>query len=830
MLSLLGIAWGQSAGSASQGANADIESHFVSLTPHLLDEVQSSDYVDNPAGLDGAQLFYAPQVENGKVPDLLGAQIKIVHPYRVKYKEENAQIHWECVWGCLDYFSAYKGNPTFWCRPSSSFYAISHAGLKIKGRDRALAHIDFTKWKKFHPYGNVQPEIYQQILEKPPVKDFSKCPWVAMLDRKYGEEEYQVISTWVDKKLPQKLNSIEAELGEFWPLEWEMFDKLRNKGIKIAKESRKKNDLNWGKEFQKAINESKNQYDGFLYLHSSSRLKDSFFKISNKSKKKAAPPSFHLLPFSAKVRLTKTAQNHLNDKYWAIVEEQDKGTLLKAVVLAEVKQNKEFYILAITSDWKDGPQDAATPDGITVTQQFQPTDQTHAQDLQNRVIRAEFSNIKHRQGQRGSEKEEPTYYTIVSGEGNQWHYKWTDGCNKIQGFCRKPEQSPIALKARASGVTFRVLVAVRQDLGDSWPLKAEKDALGRSEVLDTGTYYEYTKENLADNLNQVERKQEESKTKKERAIKLASGIKISGHTSLYDIYEVDMQMENSLPDKIRYCKMRNKWSLHRLKHDKHGNEVIEENPTDYAYTTLKDVYLIFDDSTWRKDGLIDGSVNIEGAVDEHPVLVWEDALKAMCKEVYANNNPQKSAIQEAISTALYSLTTYHPVLKWNNLDNVLHKGKSYLGSFYSLQRDKTYSLPISDMPTPFSGKEFVLDIERMVLHLTDFETKSASNQTKRGDNDPKVICADVACLSAVLPRICGIEKDKTLCIAKAPNHVFNVYKSTIYDSTPPLHNSTRKRWIDPRSDFGSSYTGNGILPCMIKLESFTPKEKASTQK
>lgn len=106
-----------------------------------------------------------------------------------------------------------------------------------------------------------------------------------MLDRKYGEEEYQVISTWVDKKLPQKLNSIEAELGEFWPLEWEMFDKLRNKGIKIAKESRKKNDLNWGKEFQKAINESKNQYDGFLYLHSSSRLKDSFFKISNKSKK-----------------------------------------------------------------------------------------------------------------------------------------------------------------------------------------------------------------------------------------------------------------------------------------------------------------------------------------------------------------------------------------------------------------------------------------------------------------------------------------------------------------------------------------------------------------
>lgn len=48
----------------------------------------------------------------------------------------------------------------------------------------------------------------------------------------------------------------------------------------------------------------------------------------------------------------------------------------------------------------------------------------------------------------------------------------------------------------------------------------------------------------------------------------------------------------------------------------------------------------------------------------------------MCKEVYANNNPQKSAIQEAISTALYSLTTYHPVLKWNNLDNVLHKGKS----------------------------------------------------------------------------------------------------------------------------------------------------------
>ncbi|MCC8021082.1 MAG: hypothetical protein LIO63_03765 [Akkermansia sp.] len=64
------------------------------------------------------------------------------------------------------------------------------------------------------------------------------------------------------------------------------------------------------------------------------------------------------------------------------------------------------------------------------------------------------------------------------------------------------------------------------------------------------------------------------------------------------------------------------------------------------------------------------------------------------------------------------------------------------------------------MPIPLSGKEFVLDIERMVLHLTGFETKSASNQTKRGDNDPKVICADVACLSAVLPRICGIEKDK----------------------------------------------------------------------
>lgn len=78
--------------------------------------------------------------------------------------------------------------------------------------------------------------------------------------------------------------------------------------------------------------------------------------------------------------------------------------------------------------------------------------------------------------------------------------------------------------------------------------------------------------------------------------------------------------------------------------------------------------------------------------------------------------------------------------------------------------------------------------------------------------DTEVVCTDVACLFATLPRICGLAQGNSVTIKhrrpinrqkddKEEEHTYNVYNGTNYDATPPprkLNDSRQNTWYGRR--------------------------------
>ena len=144
--------------------------HFVSLTPDLLYEVEPSDYIADPATLDGAQLFYAPVQGDDPVASLQGAAVLLVRPYNTVERQEEPLREWECVWGTLDHLY-HQDVPLFWKRPSTAFYSCTHPTRSIKKPDGTpdwKVQVDFVDWTRgMRPWQQVLSRYYAGLADKP---------------------------------------------------------------------------------------------------------------------------------------------------------------------------------------------------------------------------------------------------------------------------------------------------------------------------------------------------------------------------------------------------------------------------------------------------------------------------------------------------------------------------------------------------------------------------------------------------------------------------------------------------------------------------------------
>ena len=820
--------------------------HFVSLTPDLLYEVEPSDYIADPATLDGAQLFYAPVQGDDPVASLQEAAVLLVRPYNTAEWQEAPLREWECVWGTLDHLYRDKV-PQFWRRPSTAFYSCTHPTRSIKKPDGApdwKVQVDFVDWTRgMRPWQQVLSRYYAGLSDKPlsalglftnrtypedklmdvlngssglskadvsnvllarfqfkgekyPRRSKAYYPLVDALQRNTAVHDFRglavtrkigtkdmtlweemlnreaaggtVRSAWVEGQWLQRANAGgRSPFVHWWMSDWLAFSEgvLPDDAGAIV----------WEEEFVKTLNETAGQYDGLLCLKDAGRVEKDFIKKMLLPKsvqdhpvpgKFAEPPQANAVPFSQAALYAEVLQNAKVDPnkdagtppfvhlvpFAAKVhqkgtpEDGDTVALAKAVILSDgraTKRNGDFVVLAITCDWKD--KSSAT-DGITVTKTFQ-SNATLEQDLRQRVDRAEYSRIAR------------SCYTFrTDAQTQEASYAWQGPDSGVR-LEENALQSPAAFRAGASGLKYRLLVAVREDIDGKWTLMAEPEPM-KGALLDEGTYYAYTKENLARTVRQV------GCRPLAKSITFASPEK----PGRYFLYEVDVQQDYALTPCIRYGNMKHVWVLRRGEHRRYTDR-----------TEMTEVYTIYGDSTWPKSGAVADMATPYG----NAVLVWEDALKVMCRAYMADRNTYRNeATLKPPANAFFHLATYpvgpgYPARDWT------YQGARSFRSNYSVQ-GVPYT-QVNGQWQPSGGDVLaVFDIVRLVGDVL----------SGHGADDPKAMCLEAASMTAVLPRICGFRecievhwaavdiRDINGSPYTVEGHYFNVLNNRVYDVTP----------------------------------------------
>ena len=434
-------------------------------------------------------------------------------------------------------------------------------------------------------------------------------------------------------------------------------------------------------------------------------------------------------------------------------EDGDTVALAKAVILSDgraTRRDGDFVVLAIACDWKDR---SSADDGITVTKTYQ-SNSTLEQDLRQRVDRAEYSRIAR------------SCYTFrTDPQTQEASYAW-QGADSGVRLEAAALQSPAAFRAGASGLKYRLLVAVREDVDGEWSLMAEPEPM-KGELLDEGTYYAYTKENLARMVRQIGRRS------LGRSITFSSPEK----PGRYFLYEVDVVQDYALTPSIRYGNMKHVWVLRKGNYRKYTDR-----------TEMTEVYTIYGDSTWPKSGVIADMATPYG----NAVLVWEDALKVMCRAYMADRNTYRNeATLKPPANAFFHLATYpvgqgYPIRDWT------YQGRRVYRSNYSGQ-----AVPYTQVNNQWqpSGGEvlIVFDVVRLVEDVL----------SKHGADDPKAMCLEAASMTAVLPRICGFRecievhwaaeeiREENGDLKTIGGHYFNVLNNRVYDATPYFIHPTR---------------------------------------
>ena len=585
--------------------------------------------------------------------------------------------------------------------------------------------------------------------------------WEQMLNRRVPGGS--VRSEWVSGQWLQRANAGgRSPFVHWWMADWREFAAGTKPGDPGA--------IVWEEEFVKTLNETAGAYDGLLCLKDAERVEKDFIKKAvlpdcvrtypvdgkyartpqsgtvpfsqsalyaevlqnakvDPDKDPGKPPVIHLVPFAAKVHQKDTPENG------------NTTALAKAVILSDglaTRQDGDFVILAIACDWKDK---SSASDGITVTKTYQ-SNSTLEQDLQQRVDRAEYSRIAR-----------SNYTFRTDPQTQEASYTWQGPSSGVR-LEENALQSPAAFRAGASGLKYRLLVAVREDIDGKWTLMAEPEPMTPI-TSDEGTYYAYTRENLAQTVRQT------GCRSLAKSITFASPEK----PGRYFLYEVDVLQDYSLTPCIRYGNMKHLWVLRKGAHRKYTD-----------HTDMTEIYTIFGDSTWPKSGVIAE----KPSPYNNTVLVWEDALKALTVRFTGD-----VARERTIDTQYQKGRCYQPTENGKADHSDILALLAYGQQLFTSQNERALGGSFHNA----IYMQFVINEEWTELASCDFRLSSLLSDINNAYSADVVCSESSGCLS-VLPRLCGYHQIIEMIAAKSlasssANHGYNVCHSKQYDAYPP---------------------------------------------
>ena len=555
----------------------------------------------------------------------------------------------------------------------------------------------------------------------------------------------------------------------------------------------------------------------WLYLGASFWHRDDY---RHKQKKDDTHTYYHLLPISGAVFSESDfdAANKLlslgkQKKEPTITEGRTKIAtsidvpIAKAVILApedELFTSREAFLLGIMADWHS---ENAGNDALSLNDSCKPNGgHTHPVRIPE-IANTDFANLHILRKEipyllpriTWADKEGIGQLLIVRHQGGEAEVRWPNGAKKIK--LSKGWHDPIAYQAGARNRQLKLIVALPSYQYASKSL----NELGIGKRPTTGERYSYewklkckAKKDKAQSQSQggqdwasftpLNYEVAFNRNPRFEIIPGAEDITVvRGDEEYpgYSLYEVTVTADTAINEMITAGFMEHDWTFSLYNNGQPYTH--NDSPIEFAlHSKMTDIYTIFGPSTWPSSGTITSTPD-----QDHPaVLPWKEALDALCKQILCNANSGRTAVTNDASAS--------------TVLNALHEGISRMTTYTkNVKKHKRYAneaVPIDRATNAVSG--------------TNASVSFAIRRLVGGTGlvDTEVVCTDVACLFATLPRICGLAQGNSVTIKhrrpinrqkddKEEEHTYNVYNGTNYDATPPprkLNDSRQNTWYGRR--------------------------------
>lgn len=752
---------------------------LISLSPESIKEIYpSTDLLTNPdPALDGAQLFWATADINFAPPALQQAEFAIVHKYQGIPRQELPAANISYAWGSLDSLINERSAPEFWARPSAAFYA---PGFEA---DNPFT-IDFSAYydklptegkNAFDSLLKKKKISMLKLVKRPDSKDFSTCPWDAMLLRQHDEPLCQ---KWNDEV--KKLTGSAAH--PLWLKQWQRFRSLCKKQAPANR-----GEVLFTPQNRCYLNKQMTAYDGLLHLRDSASLASDFGRSARTHAKKH---TLHFLPLCAQAR----------------VNEQN-TPILKAVIQAHTGTSLHYmpqgFVLAVFADWD---AEKSTADAITLNNSLHLDGGSDYSPTNNISLPVpEFSKIDRNA-------------ILVSRAPGSFSVRWaTNSSVPIQNSCSSI--SPVAYTAGAEKICIKALVALPKyrrlhsgnldsTVAANWRISASSENVtehversGMWELKSpTPLMLDFPQHQNLEKINYprgVAAFQIKKNTAETNALYSITPVKHSStdsasHIHHYDLYLVSLESANDIHAQISAGLWALRW------HIRYAVNNSKSLFCGLSYTSFPEVYTIFGESTWHKNGVI----NDMPAQFSDKILPWPDLLKRLTTEMLADHIPTTKLPNWESSDEIiqiYLKTMCNGICK-----NTLYPPQK-LGNFIKWklgQYRKDYN--ISDIPVFYNNGNVIPNEKILYKSLIGYTISSLNSNnnfsstsfhithsTKESLINQYYICMDAADTLAVYPRICGFPQIIGVIgvFSKRSGHAYNFIgvpsgNNVVYDPTP----------------------------------------------
>lgn len=812
---------------ATGNEGAPDELTFVSLSPELYEIPPSTVISDKntkgePMDMLGekTQLFYAEPEKEGQtstVAALSGTKMALVAKRKGVPVTEAGGKSLKFCWGRLDNLIATQ-QVDMWHRPSASFFSMCFSYA-----EEGTPQVKGTSKYKLVP-GSYQDQIDDKRLKTAKEKlkaaplsvsfdddmftkviDFKECPWFAMLRRENNSKSNTSLS---DQKAVEKYRDKIKDVTQ--PAEgkktidkreyphWIDYTKQGAKsaiGLRTGRST-------WSlvaegplKALNLAATSNGDKYPVFgewLYLGASFWHRDDY---RHKQKKDDTHTYYHLLPISGAV--FSESDFDAANKLLSLGKQKEEPTITegrtkiatsidvpiaKAVILAPEDKlfKRKVFLLGIMADWHS---ENAGNDALSLNTCCKPNGgHTHPVRIPE-IANTDFANLHILRQEipyllpriTWVDKEGIGQLLIDRPQGGEAEVRWPNGAKKIklsEGWC-----DPIAYQAGARNRQLKLIVALPSYQYASKSL----NELGIGKRPTTGERYSYewklkckAKKNKAQSQPQGGQDwasftplNYEVAFNRNPRFKIIPGAEditvVRGDEEYpgYSLYEVTVTADTAINERITAGFMEHDWTFSLYNNGQPYTH--NDSPIEFAlHSEMPDVYTIFGPSTfgpstWPDNGMISSTPETQ----QSAVLPWKDALDVLCKQILCDANSKRKEVKHNAAAKIVM--------------EALHEGVSCLPIYP--EDTKTHNRFAYENPTKTKS----------------VATYKISLALSGGIVNKPMVCSDVACLFAILPRICGsthIVEVKQRFNPTRPKdaldrrHTYNVYDGQNFDATP----------------------------------------------